>query len=391
MQDHPDESSLANFFDRTPASTTSLRFGIVEVLRSARYAISLRLLSIQVAAYTPAYAVYFLLTYLSWLLAGRAPASVWAEWGLLPCFVVGSQTRPLSSWLGYGLGVVVLAFAFCLSNAAGSRLLWMKWRGHNAYSVREAFDFAIEKISSILMAPAAIICVIALCAGGGWLVGIVGRIPYMGELLVTSFAWLWMLMAVAMLLMIAIAGLTFLLAPAMVATTGEDAVEAIFQAASVFWNRPWRLVLYLAGVAVAAMAGLIVAAFLVNCAFLLMDALFATAMGADYQNLSTQAQYLLQSWSAAASRWLSSAAPGLTAQFFFPRSATPLELTPWFDVLAHIYALSLLFSAVWVLAYPLAIINSGLALTYLLLRKIKDEETPFSGNEPLSGENSLER
>jgi hypothetical protein len=368
-----------------------LRFGIVEILRSARHAISLRLLAVQIAAYAPGYAIYFLLTYLSWLLAGRGPASVWAEWGLLPCFFVGDHPRSFLSWIVYGLGVAALVIAFFSSNAAGSRLLWMKWHGHYAYSVREAFDFAIAKMSAILMAPAAIIFVIALLAGGGWLVGMMGRIPYLGELLVTGFAWLWMLAAIALLLLIAVAALVLILAPAIMATAEANAAEAIIQAAGIFWNRPWRLLLYLAGVVAVAIAGLIVSAFLVNRAFLLMDALFANAMGADYQKLSIQALYLLQSWSATSQK-LFSFAPGVVAQFFFPHDAVmPLALTPWFDVLAHILALSLLFTVVWVLAYPLAIINSGLAVTYLLLRQFTEDETPFSGEKNFSGENSLER
>ncbi|MGH7454004.1 MAG: hypothetical protein ACRENG_21815, partial [bacterium] len=330
-------------------------------------------------------------TYLSWLLAGRAPASVWAEWGLLPCFFVGDQPRSFLSWIVFGLGGAALVIAFFSSNAAGSRLLWMKWRGHHAYSVREAYDFAIAKMSAIVMTPATIIFVIALLAGGGWLVGMVGRIPYMGELLVTGFAWLWMLAALVLLLMIAIAALAMILAPAIVATTEANAAEAIFQTAGIFWRRPWRLLLYLTEVVAIAIAGLIVSAFLVNRAFFLMDALFANAMGADYQKLSTQAQYLLQSWSAANQK-LFSFAPGLASQFFFPHhAATPLALTPWFDVLAHILALSLLFMAVWVLAYPLAIINSGLAVTYLLLRQATEGEAPFSSEKNFSGENSLER
>jgi hypothetical protein len=393
VYDHLGESPLgaANLHDRIIAPKASLCFGLVEILRSARYAISLRLLSIQVFVYAPGYAIYALLAYLSFWLAGRSPAGVWAEWGLLPCLFAAITAPPLSAWMVYSLGLVALALAFILSNAAGSRLLWMKWRGHHDYSVREAYDFATGKISVILMAPSALVFLVVLFAGGGWLVGMVGRIPYIGELIVTGFAWLWVLAALVMLLIFCIAGLTFILTPAIVATTGEDALEAILQTASIFWRQPWRLLLYLAGVVAAATAGLIVLAFLVKCAFFLMDALFATAMGADYQSLSTQAQYLLQSWSATANRWLVSVAPGPASSIFFSRAATPLELTPWFDVLAHIFALSLLFSAVWVFAYPLAIINGGLTLTYLRLRQIIDSEKPFSGDKSFSGENPLER
>jgi hypothetical protein len=40
-----------------------------------------------------------------------------------------------------------------------------------------------------------------------------------------------------------------------------------------------------------------------------------------------------------------------------------------------------LFSAVWVLAYPLSIINCGLTLIYLVLRKIKDDENLLERQE----------
>jgi hypothetical protein len=64
----------------------------------------------------------------------------------------------------------------------------------------------------------------------------------------------------------------------------------------------------------------------------------------------------------------------LTPHIFFSQTLSPVELSPWLNVLAHIFALSLLFSALWVLAYPLAILNSGLTVSYLILRKFNDDE-----------------
>jgi hypothetical protein len=183
------------------------------------------------------------------------------------------------------------------------------------------------------------------------------------------------------------AGISFILTPSIVATTEEDAFEAIFQTASIIWSQPWRLLLYLSGVVLTATVGLVVSAFSAKRAFAIMDALFTVAMGTGYQNLSAQAQYLLQSWTTEAGNWLLSVVPSVTPYFFFSRLHAPVELSPWFNVLAHIFAFSLLFSAVWVLAYPLSIINSGLTLTYLVLRKIKDDENlleRYQANESTS-------
>jgi hypothetical protein len=254
----------------------------------------------------------------------------------------------------------------------------MKWRGDLAYSIREAYNFAFEKFGAVILAPIAVVILIALFGSGGVLVGLAGKIPYIGQLLVTGFAWLWLFMAFVALLIFVIGALALVLAPAIAAITEEGGLEAIFQIASIVWNRPWRLLLHLAGVMAMALTGGLVVMFSVKRAFLIMDALFAMVMGSDYQQLSLQAQYLLQSWSAPLHK-LPVSAPAVSSLFFFSRPLVPLALSPWLEVLAHLLALSLLFAAVWILAYPLAIINSGLAQTYLVLRRIKD------------GENFLER
>ncbi|MDZ7362815.1 MAG: hypothetical protein ONB46_19125 [candidate division KSB1 bacterium] len=384
MSEFSDESVFraASFGGALAAPKMKLPAGLLEILRAARYAISLRLLSIQLLAFAPGYLLYLIFTYASLLLSGRSLAAGWAQSGLMPCLFAGGSGQgnepSLAALIVFGLGVVGLGTAFLLANLAGSRLLWMKRRSTEACSIREAYDFAFAKFNTVVLALAAIILVIALLAGGGALVGLIGRIPYLGQIVVTGLAWLWLLASLVALFLLAMAALIFALAPAMVATTGENALEAGFQVAAIVWTQPWRLLLYLAAVLMTASIGLLVVAFCVKRAFLLLDGLFAVTMGNEYQNLSTQAQHLLQKWIRARSEWFADSRHW-ASHFFFSRPIAPLELSPWLEVLAHTLALSLLFSAAWVLAYPLAIINSGLALTYLVLRRIKD------------GENFLER
>jgi hypothetical protein len=281
----------------------------------------------------------------------------------------------------FALGVSGLLLAFLLAGAAGGRFMSMKMCGNYSYSIREAFGFAWRKLGTMVitsLSPGAIVVLIGL---GGLFVALFGRIPYLGELAVAGLAWLWMLAALAILFLLVITGLSFIMIPSIVATTEEDAFEAIFQTVSILWSQPWRMLLYLAGLSMIAIIGLIISGFCAKRAFLIMDGLFAMVMGANYQTLSAQAQHLLQSWSLQANGWLLSVAPSLKPWIFFSRTQAPLELSPWFDVLAHVFALSLLFSAVWVLAYPLSIINCGLTLIYLVLRKIKDDENLLERQE----------
>ncbi|MDZ7290973.1 MAG: hypothetical protein ONB42_13650 [candidate division KSB1 bacterium] len=162
----------------------------------------------------------------------------------------------------------------------------------------------------------AIIIMMAVLASGSALVGLMGRVPYIGEIAVIAFAWLWMLAAFIFLLMLVVTGLVFLLTPSIVATTEEDVLLAIFQTAGILWSQRWRLLFHLLQVAVAAILGWMVLAFGVKRAFLLMNALFAAIMGTDYQNPSTQAQHQLQSCSMAINNLMIAIAPGLKSQFF---------------------------------------------------------------------------
>lgn len=384
------KSTAANFArlltasDRAYAPLTSWRFDCSAILRSARHAISLRLLSIHVVALTPGYLIYLLFAYLSLVMAGQSLTAAWTRWGLLPCWFAVEWPHTISTGVAFGLGVLGWCAIFLLANTAGSRLLWMKSRGNLAYSIREAFDFAFEKFGAVILAPIAVVIVIVLFGSTGVLVGLAGKIPYIGQLLVASLAWLWLLAALAALLALVIAVLALALAPVVAAITEEGGLDALLQIAGIVWSRPWRLLFYLAGVMATAFSGLLVVAFCVKRAFLIMAALFAMVMGSEYQNISTQAQYLLQSWSVPLVK-LPASAPTVSSLFFFSRALAPLALSPWLDVLAHIFALSLLFAAVWIVAYPLAIINSGLTQAYLALRRHKD------GEKAMTGENFLER
>jgi hypothetical protein len=360
--------------DQQRPAITRLRFDFGDVFRSARLSLSPSKLFVQVIAFVPAYTIYLVCTYLSLLVSGQSFATASARFGLFPCLFAAGRSHSLAAWIFFILGVAALGIAYFLANAAGARLTYMQLRGNQFYTIREAYDFALHKLGAMMMTPLALGFIIFLFILGGLFIGLIGRVPYIGELTVAAFASLWILASLVLFFLVFVTGVSFILVPPILATTEEDAFEAIFQTVTTIWSQPWRLLLYLSGVAVTAVLGLVILAFSVKRAFLIMDSLFATAMGGDYQNLSAQAQYLLQNWSAAANQCLHSLVPAAAPYLFFAREFTPLPLSPWLNVMSYLFALSLLFSAAWILAYPLSIINSGLTLTYLVLRKIKDNE-----------------
>jgi hypothetical protein len=169
-------------------------------------------------------------------------------------------------------------------------------------------------------------------------------------------------------------GVSLLLAPAIIATTDDDAFEAVFQSFSTLWSQPWRLVLYEMLSDAMAVIGFVVLAFLSKKAFIVMDRIFASTMGSDFMNISAHGMYLLSVWVAHSINWVNSICPDMTSAIYFSREFDPLVLPGYQIVASYIFAVMILLIGSFIVSYGLATFNVGNTLSYLVLRKKKDDE-----------------
>lgn len=349
-----------------------MQFDFRDMFRAPRLALSLQRIWIQFVGLIVAFAGYWVLTYLSFAVAGIGISTGWQKYGLLPC-LMGEQVNWIS-YVIFAVAVIWLLVVYLVTATAVSRASYMLLKGNNFYTWREAFSFSVKKAISLILSPVSLVILVALIAFGGAVVGWLGKIPYIGEFGITLFTPIWMIFSLLIVFMAIVVVVAAVLSPAILATTDDDAFEAVFQSFSLVWSQPWRLIFYQIINAVLAVFAFFVLAYLMKKSFIVMDRIFAATTGADYQNISAQAMYLISVWVAYSIVWVEQLFGHFAPWIYFSREFVPLNLPVHQIIAAHIFAVWMLLVGGYVLSYGLASLNVGNTLGYLILRKKKDDE-----------------
>jgi hypothetical protein len=256
-------------------------------------------------------------------------------------------------------------------------------KGNHFYTWIDAIRFALKKTTSILLSPIAILVIILFFLAGGAVIGLLGKIPFVGEFGVTIFTFLWFFASLFVVFLVIIFVIALIQTPAILATTNDDAFEAVFQSFSLVWSQPWRLILYEFISAAMAAIGLLVLAFLSKKAFIVMDRVFSNVMGADFINISSHGMYLLNIWLFHSITWVNSILGDMSGLVYFSREFIPLQLPHGYQyVTSVLFAIWMLIIGGLILSYGLASFNVGNTLSYIILRKKKDDENLLERKDP---------
>ena len=354
-----------------------LKFNWRDIIAAPRLALSLQRLWIQLIGMSVGYIIYVALSYLGLVLAGYDLKLAWSQFGLLPCLFTMGDNFAWFSWLLAGLGSLLLFLAYLVTNTAVSRAVYMTMKGNSFYSWKQAFKFSFRKIFSIILAPLALLTLIGLFVLGALVIGLLGKIPFIGEIGVSFFTVIWLFGSLLIFFLALVTIVALLLVPSIIATTDEDAFEAIFQAFSVAWSQPWRFLFYEGVVALLAILALGVFAFFIKESVLIMNGLLSAFMGADFVNLANNGQAMLQSWTLPAQNIIESVYRNLSEFLFFTRQ---FIIIPFADLSisvilsSYFYALALLFAGGWVMSYGISTFTAGTTISFLVLKYKKDEE-----------------
>lgn len=221
-----------------------LHFDVRDVPSCARLGLSGRKIWICFKALVLSWASWSLFTYLGWLAADPE--------GIAPVFE-SSRLLPLpsgifwASWQSVALlvvGIVLIAVFMLSASLRTSRITFEQIRGDDFFSGRDAAAFARRHWRPVFTVPLALAVGLGIALACGLLLGLAGRIPVAGPVLLGIMAvpgWgaslLVVLAAVALLASV-------LLVPAIVACTKGDSFETVFELFSSVTAQPWRLVLY---------------------------------------------------------------------------------------------------------------------------------------------------
>jgi len=358
-----------------------LRFDVRDIFKSPRFALSLQRIWIQFIGLVVGYLGYLFFTYLSFITAGVGFADGWKKYGLLPC--IFSEASNWYSVVIYLVGLFWLIAVYLISATAVSRATYMLLKGNHFYTWTNAIRFALKKTASILLSPIAILVIILVVLAGGAVVGLLGKIPFVGEFGITIFTFLWFFASLFVVFLVIIFVIAMIQTPAILAATNDDAFEAVFQTFSLVWSQPWRLILYELVSAAMAAIGLLVLALLSKKAFIVMDRLFSNVMGPDFMNVSSQGMYLLNISLFHSITWINSILGDMSGLVYFSREFIPLQLPHGYQYVAsYIFAFWMLIIGGLILSYGLACLNVGNTLSYIILRRKKDDENLLERKDP---------
>jgi len=352
----------------------TMRFDYRDLFRSNRLALSFQRLWIQFVGLICGYGAYVVFTYAGLLLAGKHLDALWPRYGLLPCAF--SVPVPWYSTILFGLAVFIAVFAWLVSGTAVSRAVYMNMKGNVFYTWKEAFRFALKKKSgSVIFTPLTIAIIAVMTGAGGFLIGFLSKITsYFGDFGISLFAIFWFMATLFLVFVLFALVVSLFLTPPVLATTDDDAFEGIFQSFSILWSQPLRFVIYEILIIISAVFGFGVLALIAKKTWLLMTTILTWGMGSEYADLSYYASYLLQNWIYPAVAWSKALLQSVAPHVFFARDFVNIDVPAHIGVAAHIFAVGLVVIGGFVFSYPLAIFHTGNTISFLILKKIKDDD-----------------
>lgn len=354
-----------------------LKFDYRDIFRAPRMAFSLQKMWIQLLGMGLGYLLYLVFSYLSLLAAGFQFQIAWQQYGLLPCLFATGESVPWYSWLLAGIACLLLILSFLYTNTAVSRAIYMSSKGNPFYTWKESFAFAFRKKVSIILTPLSLVALIGLMILGAFILGLLGKIPFIGPLGISLFTVIWFFMSLVLLFFAIVSIVATILVPSILATTDEDAFEAIFQSFSIAWSQPWRLIFYEAMTIILSLFAMGVFALFVKQATVIMNGLFTSFMGSQFANLANNGQAMVQGWTLGAQNIVNILYQNCAPMLFFNNVFMLIpaaDLSISVVISSYLYALSLLFIAGWVLSYGLSTFTAGNTLLFVIIKQKKDEE-----------------
>ena len=229
-------------------------------------------------------------TYLALIVAGRPFVSAWRTYDLYPYLAPGMGG--IASWILYGIGLLAAVMIYWLAATQACRIAYQELKGDDFYSLGDAWAFMKRRWCSAVFAPISVAAIFVFLVICGLIVALVGRIPYVGELIFAVLLFPVFLGALLAVFVALVCLLSLFLTPAVVGTTGDDTLETVIQLFSTAWSQPWRLMGYTALLEGIVWATTALLATLVLWAYTLLFAVARFAMGPKLDDVAGRSAYV---------------------------------------------------------------------------------------------------
>lgn len=222
-------------------------FDFRDIFQVIRYGFSGRKISVHFIGLVLAYLIYESLVYLSlFTLGGDVAIGFWDEFAYLPISPFDIEL-PLRTEIAMCIGIVIFACIFFLASTVASKITIEQLRGDYFFSVGDALTFLKAHWKSVFGAFIGLLLILMFLVLIPLSIAGLGKLPIVGKpiLIVASpFIPIGFFLGLLIALITVVFIVSLFLVPAVVATTGADTFETIYQQFTIVWNEPWRLVCY---------------------------------------------------------------------------------------------------------------------------------------------------
>lgn len=323
------------------------------------------------------YAVYLFCTYLALLYDGVGFDYIWQSYGMFPLklFAFDAWIALAIQLIGIALGILCVSLAIM----AGAAINFEELRGDHFFSAFDAVRLTIRRIPTIVLGYLSIVAFVAFIYILGILVGLITRIPFIGELLVGIFYIIPIFITLAFtvfIIFVAVVGIV--LFPVVIAAQKQREVfDGLLQLFSVMIKEPIRFVWYAVVTAVLAKVSSFVMAYLFYRTLQFSRVILKTGGGTHVERMfnAAYAQLPLDSPLVV---FITNVFPGIPFGF---------ELTRWGfggprTAGSVFLAISIFLLFVIILGYMISVLSTGMARGYAVIRRMKDDYI-IADEEPL--------
>ncbi len=362
----------------------SLHYNIKDILAIPHRALSAKRILSMTFFLCIGIVLYSLFTYLALAIDGESLKSYWAVYGLLP-FAFFKMSNIMAGFL-YAIGIFTFLLSMMLGFFAVSSIEIEQIRGNRFFSLGQAIRFSFQRLGQLFVSELAIILFVLFIIILFALLGLITRIPYLGEWIFTlTFILPGFVIAMFTVFIILILTISIVLLPAVASVEKKkESFNAIIMTFSAIVRQPSRWVAYTAYSLIVAKLGSYVYAYFCYRAIQFSTWSVSLTAGdkpidlikAGLSHLPVRSDLVRETLSV------------------FPGVKWGVLVSKWAysnnnDLAGYLMAGMLFLVFVSIIAYAFSIIATGQARAFTIIRYLKDDykitnETPMfeKGHSP---------
>ena len=345
-------------------------YSFAQVVRAPRIAFSAKKIWIAFLGLLVGVIVYSVLTYVAYsILPEWTVKEVWRTYRYIPVPVPGVTHFPWYSWTIWGIGVALFVFIQMLSISAISKVTYEELRGNEFYEVMDALRYALKKAKANILAPITLAIFIGVFILIGCLLGLFGKIPYVGPIVIGLLFIFIALAALFVIYLIIVFFVSFLLSPSIAAGVEKDVFDVLFENFSTLNEQTWRLVLWEIFIAFCVFAGVWIFGWLTKKGLLLANWVLSVWGHSWWKSVWNNGLWYLSP--VPPITWVEALTARIAPTLIHGPEWVPVN---WAQLVSSFcVGLALYFIMFMVLGYGIATWAAGQSLIYAVLVKYKDD------------------